>query len=98
MNVRGVQFVAGDAFDPDSVAGLSPRPDVVVVSGLYELFPDNERISRSLGGIARAVPPGGYLLYPNQPWHPQLAMIARVPVHVDGSLRVMRCRALREMD
>jgi alpha-beta hydrolase superfamily lysophospholipase/SAM-dependent methyltransferase len=98
MNVRGVQFVAGDAFDPDSVAGLSPRPDVVVVSGLYELFPDNERISRSLEGIARAVPPGGYLLYTNQPWHPQLEMIARVLVHGDGSPWVMRCRPQREMD
>ena len=29
----------GDAFDPASIATIQPQPGIVVVSGLYELFP-----------------------------------------------------------
>ena len=32
---------------------LRPRPDIAVVSGLYELFPDNTLIRRSLARLAR---------------------------------------------
>jgi SAM-dependent methyltransferase len=98
MRLMHVRYVEGDAFEPDSLASIEPRPDVAIVSGLYELFPDNERVLRSLRGLARAVPTGGYLVYTNQPWHPQLEMIARVLTHGDGSPWVMRCRPQREMD
>ena len=53
----------------------------------------------SLSGIARAVEPGGYLIYTNQPWHPQQEMIARVLTsHRGGDAWVMRCRGQAEMD
>jgi hypothetical protein len=42
------------------VAGVSPRPTIGIVSGLYELFPDNAMVSRSLAGMADAIEPGGY--------------------------------------
>ena len=70
-------FRKGDAFDPDSLAAVRPQPTLGVVSGLYELFPDNDLVRRSLSGLARAVPAGGYLVYTCQPWHPQLELIAR---------------------
>ncbi len=93
------EFLQGDAFDEESVASVTPRPTVAVVSGLYELFPDNARIQASLAGLARAVPKGGYLVYTNQPWHPQLEFIARVLTsHRDGDAWVMRCRSQAEMD
>ena len=98
MRLMHVRYVEGDAFEPGSLASIEPRPDVAIVSGLYELFPDNDRVLRSLRGLARAVPTGGYLVYTNQPWHPQLEMIARVLTHGDGSPWVMRCRPQREMD
>ena len=47
----------GDAFDESSLSKVSPQPSVVVVSGLYELFPDNEPLRRSLRGIYAALPP-----------------------------------------
>ena len=57
---------------------VSPSPTVAVVSGLYELFPDNDQVAAFAGeGIAAAVPPGGCLVYTGQPWHPQLELIAR---------------------
>ncbi len=93
------RFVQGDAFDAASLASLQPRPTLAVVSGLYELFPDNTMIRRSLGGLGAAVVPGGILLYTGQPWHPQLEFIARVlPSHRDGKPWVMRRRTQAEMD
>jgi len=93
------RFEKGDAFDQASVAAASPRPTVGIVSGLYELFPDNDMVRRSLAGMAQAVEPGGYLLYTGQPWHPQLELIARaLTSHRGGQAWVMRRRSQAEMD
>ncbi|RWH73183.1 MAG: alpha/beta fold hydrolase [Mesorhizobium sp.] len=94
-----VSFHQADAFDAEMLAGLEPAPDLAIVSGLYELFADNAMIARSLGGLAKAMQPGGLLLYTNQPWHPQLEMIARsLTSHRGGQAWVMRRRTQGEMD
>ena len=98
MGVRGVTFAQGDAFDRQSLAALRPRPTVAVVSGLYELFPDNAPVAASLRGLATAVEPGGFLVYTNQPWHPQLELIARTLINRDGKPWIMRRRTQAEMD
>ena len=93
------QFVKGDAFDRNSLASIEPRPTLGVVSGLYELFPDNGMVSASLAGLAAAIPPGGYLIYTGQPWHPQLELIARaLTSHRQGQAWIMRRRVQAEMD
>ncbi|MES2820190.1 MAG: bifunctional alpha/beta hydrolase/class I SAM-dependent methyltransferase [Pseudomonadota bacterium] len=93
------RFVKGDAFDRDDLAALDPKPTLAVVSGLYELFGDNAMVGGSLAGLAAAVPPGGYLVYTGQPWHPQLELIARaLTSHRDGQPWVMRRRSQAEMD
>ena len=93
------RFVKGDAFDEESVASLAPRPTIAIVSGLYELFPDNSSVSASLRGLARAVETGGYLVYTGQPWHPQLELIARtLTSHRAGAAWVMRRRTQAELD
>ncbi|MFC3684596.1 bifunctional alpha/beta hydrolase/class I SAM-dependent methyltransferase [Hydrogenophaga luteola] len=100
---RGLQatarFEEADAFDRTQVASATPRPTLVTVSGLYELFADNAMVGRSLAGVADAVEPGGYLVYTGQPWHPQLEMIARaLTSHRQGQAWVMRRRTQAEMD
>jgi alpha-beta hydrolase superfamily lysophospholipase/SAM-dependent methyltransferase len=99
-NLEGrVRFDLGDAFDTETVASTAPRPNLAVVSGLYELYPSNGEVRRSLEGLSRAVEPGGWLVYTNQPWHPQAEMIARVlSSHRNNAPWVMRCRSQREMD
>ena len=98
MGLAGVTFAAGDAFDRASLATVAPRPTIAVVSGLYELFPENDRVLRSLEGLADAVESGGYLVYTNQPWHPQVEFIARVLTNRDGQPWIMRRRTQAEMD
>lgn len=93
-----VHFVEGNAFDRESLAGLPVKPSLAVVSGLYELFPDNGLISTSLAGLADSMAPGSYLVFTNQPWHPQLELIARtLKSHRDGEPWIMRCRTQAEM-
>ena len=93
------RFVVADAFDRKGLAAVRPRPTVAIVSGLYELFADNESVARSLQGLADAVPAGGYLIYTGQPWHPQLELIARaLTSHRDGKPWVMRRRTQAELD
>jgi alpha-beta hydrolase superfamily lysophospholipase len=93
------RFEPGDAFDRAGLAAVTPRPTLAVVSGLYELFPENDRVSRSLAGIADAVDEGGYLVYTGQPWHPQIELIARtLTSHRQGQAWIMRRRTQAEMD
>lgn len=100
---RGLRDVAefhrADAFDTEGLATITPQPTLAIVSGLYELFPDNALIEASLAGLARAMEPGALLLYTGQPWHPQLEMIARaLTSHRGGEAWIMRRRSQQEMD
>ncbi|MBS0850056.1 bifunctional alpha/beta hydrolase/class I SAM-dependent methyltransferase [Citrobacter sp. JGM124] len=93
------QFKKGNAFDYDSLATLEPAPTLGIVSGLYELFPNNALIKASLAGLAAAIPPGGVLVYTGQPWHPQLKTIAyTLTSHQSGIPWIMRVRTQKEMD
>ena len=91
-------YEEGDAFDETALAALTPQPTVAVVSGLFELFPDNAPVRASLRGLHAALEDGGELLYTNQPWHPQVEMIARTLRNRDGEPWVMRRRTQAEMD
>lgn len=93
------RFIQADAFDRASLAATAPRPTLAVVSGLYELFPENAPVRESLAGIADAMDAGGYLVYTGQPWHPQLEFIARaLTSHRGGAAWVMRRRTQAELD
>ena len=101
---RGLQntvtFNEVNAYDCANYHDLQPRPTLGIVSGLHELFADNDLILNSLYGFGDAIETGGYLIYTGQPWHPQLEMIARaLTSHKAGSPNwVMRRRSQQEMD
>ncbi|MGD1083457.1 MAG: bifunctional alpha/beta hydrolase/class I SAM-dependent methyltransferase [Verrucomicrobiota bacterium] len=98
LGLKNVTAAQGDAFDRASLASITPKPAVAVVSGLYELFPSNEPVLNSLRGLADAMEPGGFLVYTNQPWHPQVEFIARVLTNREGKPWIMRRRSQAEMD
>lgn len=92
-------FERGDAFDYESLRSIRPAPNLAVVSGLYELFPENHLLQTSLAGLSTAMQEGGYLIYTGQPWHPQLEFIARtLPSHRDKKPWIMRRRTQEELD
>jgi SAM-dependent methyltransferase len=98
LDLLDVTILQADAFDQESLANTTPRPTIAIVSGLYELFPSNDPLRRSLAGIAKALEPGGTLIYTNQPWHPEVEFIARVLTNREGKPWIMRRRSQAEMD
>ena len=93
------RFERGDAFDYQSLRSIRPAPNLAVVSGLYELFPENHLLQASLAGLSSAMQEGGYLIYTGQPWHPQLEFIARtLPSHRNNQPWIMRRRTQEELD
>ncbi len=98
FGLTNVSVEAGDAFDRSALALFAPQATIGIVSGLYELFPSNNAVTESLGGLASAIEPGGYLIYTNQPWHPQLEFIARVLRNREGKRWIMRRRSTAEID
>ena len=98
FGLTNVTVAAGDAFDRASLAAIEPRPTIGIISGLFELFPGNTGVLTSLRGLADAIEPGGYLIYTNQPWHPQVEFIARVLRNREGQPWIMRRRTTAEMD
>ncbi|UOP05853.2 bifunctional alpha/beta hydrolase/class I SAM-dependent methyltransferase [Alysiella crassa] len=95
-----VSFEQVDAFNPENYKKMKPKPTLGIVSGLHELFGDNDLVLQSLKGFGEAIGKGGYLIYTNQPHHPQLELIARaLTSHKDGRPNwVMRRRSQLEMD
>ena len=98
FDLTNVTTQIGDAFDRSSLAASIPRPTIGIVSGLYELFPENPPVRESLAGLADAIESGGHLIYTNQPWHPQVEFIARVLRNREGKPWIMRRRTTAEMD
>jgi alpha-beta hydrolase superfamily lysophospholipase len=98
IGIRG-RFEQGDAFDRAALIALQPKPTIGIVSGFFELFPENKGVVETLTGLAGAIEPGGYLIYTGQPWHPQIEFIARtLSSHRGGAPWVMRRRTQEELD
>lgn len=87
--LSGISYAYGDALDP---APASPAPDIVVVSGLYELLLDDAVIAASVARLRGMLAPGGVLVFTTQTHHPQLEFIANVLPNREGVLWEMKCR------
>jgi SAM-dependent methyltransferase len=82
-----------DAFSDVDLDQVQPRPNVVVISGLHEILPDNDLIERHFQQIYRIMDVPGTLIFTIQPHHPQLELIARtLPAHT-GQPWTMRLRS-----
>lgn len=95
-----------DAFDPASYIDAdtndtstdTKKADLAIASGLFELFSDNALPATALAGIYNSLKSGGYLIYTNQPWHPEQEFISKTLNNHRGNSWVMRCRSQAEMD
>jgi hypothetical protein len=92
LGLRNTSFTRHDALDPAGLSAIRPRPDVAVVSGLYEIVLDDGAVRASLSALVGLLPPSGLLVVTGQPRHPQLELIRNLLRHGDGSPWVMRPR------
>ncbi|HNK54904.1 MAG TPA: class I SAM-dependent methyltransferase family protein, partial [Leptospiraceae bacterium] len=98
QNIKNIRYLKKDAFDTNSYKNLKFEPDIVVVSGLFELFSENRIVSKALEGLSQIVKSNGYCIYTGQPYHPQLEMIANTLGNRDGISWIMRRRTQLELD
>lgn len=98
LHCNNVDFMVSDAFNPQTYQDQEFRPNVLIVSGLFELFPSNEMVLRAIEGATAILEDGGYIIYTGQPWHPQLELIANTLPNRDGAKWIMRRRTQKEMD
>ncbi len=98
MNVENISYEQCDAFDLASYEEVEFEPNIVIVSGIFELFSDNELIANAMKGLSNLIEKEGYLLYTGQPWHPQLELIANVLGNHQQEKWIMRRRSQYELD
>jgi SAM-dependent methyltransferase len=98
LGVRNVRFETGDAFSRSELQALTPRPDVVVVSGLYEILPDDDLVRPHFALVREILSSDGVFIHTAQPHHPQLELIARTLVNREGKPWVMRLRSLETLE
>ncbi|WP_106914626.1 bifunctional alpha/beta hydrolase/class I SAM-dependent methyltransferase [Chryseobacterium aurantiacum] len=97
-NYQKVRFTNFDCFDPETYKKLDFEPNITIVSGILELFGDNEMASRAIRGVTSLSEKNSYLVYTGQPWHPQLKMIAYVLNNHQNKDWIMRRRSQKELD
>lgn len=93
LGVANIRYEAGNALDAQSLATVSPRPNLVVASGFYEILLDDELIKKSMRRIYGLLEPGGAIIFTTQVRHPQLAIIANVLVTREGKPWIMKLRS-----
>lgn len=94
LGLKNVTYQIADAFSNPAVQGAN----LIVVSGLYELFSDNVLVQESLRKISERCAPSAYILYTGQAWHPQQKIIARTLTNREGKPWIMRLRSQAELD
>jgi SAM-dependent methyltransferase len=82
-----------DAFNDGDLHLVRPRPQIVIVSGLHEILPNDALIENHFRLLYRIMEGPGTLIFTIQPHHPQLELIARtLPSHT-GRPWIMRLRS-----
>lgn len=92
-----MRAIAKNAFDETSY-DKENQFDIAIISGIFELFSDNELIKTALSGVAKQLNQGGYLIYTNQAWHPEQEFIGKTLNSHQGKDWVMRCRSQAEIN
>ena len=95
---QDVSFSEHDAFTLGTNTTNEQEPNVIIVSGLFELYDNNQQVHHVISQLYSMLSNGGYLLYTGQPWHPQMELIGRLLNNRNGKRWIMRRRIQCEMD
>ncbi|ALF21190.1 alpha/beta fold hydrolase [Fusobacterium animalis] len=99
-NWENISFVNYDCFDKETYKKINYTPNIVIISGVFELFENNKMLENTISGIAEILDKNGAVIYTGQPWHPQLKQIALVLNSHKGNGKswLMRRRSEKELD
>ena len=99
-NWENISFINYDCFDKETYKKINYSPNIVIISGVFELFENNKMLENTISGIAEILDKNGAVIYTGQPWHPQLKQIALVLNSHKGNGKswLMRRRSEKELD
>ncbi|MEZ7732820.1 alpha/beta fold hydrolase [Fusobacterium periodonticum] len=99
-NWQDISFINYDCFDKETYKKINYSPNIVIISGVFELFEDNKMLENTISGITEILDKDAAVIYTGQPWHPQLKQIALVLNSHKGSGKswLMRRRSEKELD
>ncbi|EUB39349.1 alpha/beta fold hydrolase [Fusobacterium sp. CM1] len=99
-NWENISFIDYDCFDKETYKKINYTPNIVIISGIFELFENNKMLENTISGIAEILDKNGAVIYTGQPWHPQLKQIALVLNSHKGNGKswLMRRRSKKELD
>ena len=99
-NLENISFVNYDCFDKETYKKINYTPNIVIISGVFELFEDNNMLENTISGVTEILDKNGAIIYTGQPWHPQLKQIALVLNSHKGNNKswLMRRRSEKELD
>ena len=99
-NWEDISFINYDCFDKETYKKINYTPNIVIISGVFELFENNKMLENTISGIAEILDKNGAVIYTGQPWHPQLKQIALVLNSHKGNGKswLMRRRSEKELD
>ena len=99
-NWENISFINYDCFDKETYKKINYTPNIVIISGVFELFEDNKMLENTISGITEILDKNGAIIYTGQPWHPQLKQIALVLNSHEGNGKswLMRRRSEKELD
>lgn len=99
LNVEDASFTNHNAFSLNTGLAMPDyAPNIIIVSGLFELYENNQQVHQLISQLFKIMNNGGYLIYTGQPWHPQIKLIGRILNNRTGHRWVMRRRIQHEMD
>ncbi|WP_338972339.1 bifunctional alpha/beta hydrolase/class I SAM-dependent methyltransferase [Fusobacterium vincentii] len=99
-NWENISFVNYDCFDKETYKKINYSPNMVIISGVFELFEDNNMLENTISGVSEILEKNGAVIYTGQPWHPQLKQIALVLNSHKGNDKswLMRRRSQKELN
>lgn len=95
---KNIRFTNFDCFNMENYKKMEFIPDIVIISGIFELFGDNKMLDQTIKGISQILSLGGSIIYTGQPEHPQLKQIAFVLNNHRSNDWIMRIRSQQELD
>jgi len=98
FNANSTVLMNQNVFDTIKPENFKTAPNIIIISGLFELYENNNHVHKVISNMYSLLADGGYIVYTGQPWHPQIELIARLLNNRNGQRWIMRRRIQSELD
>jgi len=91
--IKNIRFEKSDAFDLKSLSSVSPRPNVIVASGLYDWIMNDELVRRSFKLYCSVLDENGAIIFTNQSGNKQINLVNKAFTDFNNKPQQMKTRS-----